>query len=161
MEHFEGLLNRPPPNNPPDILPATKDLPICCEPRAREEIAKAAKQLHANKAARPDAIPPEALEIDIDVSKDILYDLFVKIWKEEQFPKDWKEGHLVKLPKKGDLGNCNNYRGITPLSIPGKVFNRVIFNRIKDAVDNTLRDEQAGFRKNRSIQTKLQPLESL
>ena len=60
------------------------------------------------------------------------------------------QGHLVKLPKKGDLGNCNNYRGITLLSIPGKVFNRVILNRIKDAVDNTLRDEQAGFRKNRS-----------
>ena len=126
MEHFEGLLNRPPPNNPPDILPARKDLPICCEPPAREEIAKAAKQLHANKAAGPDAIPPEALKIDIDVSKDILYDLFVKIWKEEQFPKDWKEGHLVKLPKKGDLGNCNIYRRITLLSIPGKVFNRVI-----------------------------------
>ena len=33
---------------------------------------------------------------------------------------------------------------------PSKVFNRVILNRIKDAVDNTLRDEQAGFRKNRS-----------
>ena len=41
-------------------------------------------------------------------------------------------------------------RGITLLSIPGKVFNTVILNRIKDAVDNTLRDEQAGFRKNRS-----------
>ena len=150
MEHFECLLNRPPPNNPPDILPARKDLPICCKPPAREEIAKAAKQLHANKAAGPDAIPPEALKIDIDVSKDILYNLFVKIWKEEQFPKDWKEGHLVKLPKKGDLGNCNNYRGITLLSIPGKVFNTVILNRIKDAVDNTLRDELAGFRKNRS-----------
>ena len=150
MEHFEGLLNRHPPNNTPDILPARKDLPICCEPPAREKIAKAAKQLHANKAAGPDAIPPEALKIDIDVSKDILYDLFVKIWKEEQFPKDWKEGHLDKLPKKGDLGNCNNNRGITLLSIPGKVFNRVILNRNEDAVDNTLRDEQAGFRKNRS-----------
>ena len=80
---------------------------ICCKPPAREEIAKATKQLHANKAAGPDVMPPEALKIDIDVSKDILYDLFVKIWKEEQFPKDWKEGQLVKLPKKGDLGNSN------------------------------------------------------
>ena len=158
MEHFEGFLNRPPPNNPPDILPARKDLPICCEPPAREEIAKAAKQLHANKAAGPDAILPEALKIYIDVSKDILYDLFVKIWKEEQFPKDWKEGHLVKLPKKGDLGNCNNYRGITLLSIPGEVFNKVILNRIKDAVDNILRDEQAGFWKNRSCSDQIAAL---
>ena len=36
------------------------------------------------------------------------------------------------------------------LFIPGKVFNRVLLNRLKDAVDPCLRDHQAGFRKNRS-----------
>ena len=36
------------------------------------------------------------------------------------------------------------------LSIPSKVFNRVILNRMKDAVDTQLRDQQAGFRKERS-----------
>ncbi|XP_073714068.1 uncharacterized protein [Misgurnus anguillicaudatus] len=39
---------------------------------------------------------------------------------------------------------------ITLLSIPGKVFNRIILNRIKDQVDTQLRDQQAGFRKDRS-----------
>ena len=57
---------------------------------------------------------------------------------------------ITKLPKKGDLGNCNNYRGITLLSVPGKVLYRVILERIKEAVDHQLRDQQAGFRKNRS-----------
>ena len=36
------------------------------------------------------------------------------------------------------------------LSVPGKVLNRVLLERLKDAVDLTLRDNQAGFRKNRS-----------
>ena len=36
------------------------------------------------------------------------------------------------------------------LSVPGKVLNRVLLERMKDAVDLTLRDNQAGFRKNRS-----------
>ena len=36
------------------------------------------------------------------------------------------------------------------MSIPGKVFNRIILERIKDSVDGKLREEQAGFRKNRS-----------
>ena len=36
------------------------------------------------------------------------------------------------------------------LSVPGKVLNRVLLKRMKDAVDLTLRDNQAGFRKNRS-----------
>ena len=36
------------------------------------------------------------------------------------------------------------------LSIPSKVLTRVILNRMKVAVDEVLRDEQAGFRKDRS-----------
>ncbi|VDP52803.1 unnamed protein product, partial [Schistosoma curassoni] len=73
-----------------------------------------------------------------------------KIWDEEQVPKDWKEGPLIKIPKKGDPSKCDNYRGITLLSIPGKVFNRVLLNRMKDCVDAQLRDQQAGFLKDRS-----------
>ena len=63
---------------------------------------------------------------------------------------DWKEGHQVKLPKKGDLSICDNYRGIMLLSIPGKVLNRVMLKKMKNAVDTKLRDNQAGFRQNRS-----------
>ncbi|VDP62403.1 unnamed protein product [Schistosoma mattheei] len=73
-----------------------------------------------------------------------------KIWDEEQVPTDWKEGLLIKIPKKGDLSKCDNYSGITLLSIPGKVFNRVLLNRMKGSVDAQLRDQQAGFRKDRS-----------
>ena len=36
------------------------------------------------------------------------------------------------------------------LTIPGKVFIRVLLNRRKDAVDPQLRDQQAGFRRGRS-----------
>ena len=45
---------------------------------------------------------------------------------------------IVKLPKKGNLSDCNNWRGIT------------LLNRVQNAVDQTLREEQAGFRKGRS-----------
>ena len=150
VEHFNSLLNRPPPSDPPNILPARKDLPICCDAPSKQEILDAISKLNRGKAAGPDQIPPEALKADADVTADLLFPLFTRIWKEGKFPKEWKEGHLVKLPKKGDLSNCSNYRGITLLSIPGKVFNRVILERIKTATDPRLRDEQAGFRKNRS-----------
>ena len=36
------------------------------------------------------------------------------------------------------------------MSVPGKIFNRVILNRLKNAVDPKLRDNQAGFRRGRS-----------
>ena len=95
-------------------------------------------------------IPPEALKTDIPTTVDILYGLFGKIWREEKIPNDWKDGHLIKLPKKGDLSNCCNYRGITLLSIPGKVFNRILLERMKDTLDGALRENQACFCKNRS-----------
>ena len=56
----------------------------------------------------------------------------------------------MKLPKKGDRRVCSNHRGIMLLSVPGKVLNRILLERMRAAVDNLLRDEQAGFRKNRS-----------
>ena len=36
------------------------------------------------------------------------------------------------------------------LSTQGKVMNRVLLERMKEAVDPKLRDQQAGFRRNRS-----------
>lgn len=80
--------------------------------------------MKSGKAAGPDDIPSEALKADPAISVEMLYTLFEKIWEEEQIPVDWKEGHQASQ-KKGDLSNCNNYRGIT-LSVPGKVFNRVL-----------------------------------
>ncbi|CAH8493033.1 unnamed protein product [Schistosoma haematobium] len=150
VEYFEELLNRPAPMNPPDIEAGHIDLPIDVNPPTTEEIRMAVRQTKNWKAAGPDNIPAEALKSDIEATTSMLYPLLKKIWEEEQVLMDWKEGHLVKIPKKGDLSKCENYRGITLLSIPGKVFNRLLLNRMKDAVDAQLRDQQAGFRKDRS-----------
>src|SRR4029434_11093095 len=108
------------------------------------------KQLKSGKAAGPDNIPPEALKAEPNLTTDLLYSFFGRIWEEERTPTEWTEGYIVKLLKKGDRSNCNNYRGITLLSVPSKIFNRVILNRLQDAVDKRLRDQQAGFRKDRS-----------
>nr|KAG5693183.1 hypothetical protein BaRGS_014073 [Batillaria attramentaria] len=79
-----------------------------------------------------------------------LHSLFSKIWEKEEVPAQWKEGIVIKLPKKGDLRDCSNYRGIMLLSVPGKVLNRILLERMREAVDPMLRDQQAGFRRNRS-----------
>ncbi|VDP55925.1 unnamed protein product [Schistosoma curassoni] len=56
----------------------------------------------------------------------MLHVLFKKIWKEEQVPTDLKEGYLIEIPTKSNLGKCKNYRGSTLLSVPGKVFSSVV-----------------------------------
>ena len=45
-------------------------------------------------------------------------------------PTEWKEGYLVKLPRKGDMQECQNYSGIMLISVTGKVLNRVILDRL-------------------------------
>ena len=61
----------------------------------------------------------------------------------------WKNGVIVKIPKKGDLSDCGNWRGITLSPIALKIFCKVLLNRIEPVLDGVLREEQAGFRKGR------------
>ncbi|VDO99705.1 unnamed protein product [Schistosoma curassoni] len=132
VEHFKELLNRPAPLNPPNIEAAHTDLPIDVGSPTTEETGMAIRKIKNGKAAGPDNIPAEALKADVAVTARIHHILFNKIWDEEQVAKDWKEGLLIKIPKKGDLNNYDNYRGITLLSIPGKVVTRVLLNRMED-----------------------------
>uniref|UniRef100_A0A0L8GYX4 Reverse transcriptase domain-containing protein n=1 Tax=Octopus bimaculoides TaxID=37653 RepID=A0A0L8GYX4_OCTBM len=39
--------------------------------------------------------------------------IFQNIWINEEIPNSWEKGLIVKLPKKGDATDCNNWRGIT------------------------------------------------
>ena len=103
VEHLKELLNRLPPENTADIPPAETPLNINCNRPSKTEIRKAIKALKNNKAPGPDNIPAEALEADINTSTNMQYMLFGKIWNDEEIPVEWREGHIVKLPKKGDL----------------------------------------------------------
>lgn len=55
-----------------------------------------------------------------------------------------KESSLV-YQRKATLRECNNWRGITLLSIPSKILAKIIIQRISEVVDKQLRKEQAGF----------------
>ena len=58
---------------------------------------------------------------------------------------------IVTLCKnKGDCSDCNNYRGISLLSIVGKVFARLVLNRLKKLADRVYPESQCGFRSKRS-----------
>nr|KAG5691095.1 hypothetical protein BaRGS_027599 [Batillaria attramentaria] len=77
--------------------------------------------LRNGKAAGPDEIPAEAIKADTETAVNMLHSLFSKIWDKEEVPAQWKEGIIIKLPKKGDLTDCSNYRGIMILSVPAKI----------------------------------------
>ncbi|KAK3522749.1 hypothetical protein QTP86_032027, partial [Hemibagrus guttatus] len=64
----------------------------------------------------------------------------------------------VNTIKKGDRRVCSNYRGITLLSLPGKVYSRVLERRVRPLVEPRIQEEQCGFRPSRGTLDQLYTL---
>ena len=56
--------------------------------------------------------------------------LFIAVFRSSHFSLSWQTGWIVPLHKKGDTDDVNNYRGITLLSTLGKLFTRILNNRL-------------------------------
>ena len=65
------------------------------------------------------------------------------------------KGCILPFPKKGDLVLAKNYRGITLTSIAAKIYNALLRNRIEPKIDNILRKNQNGFRRNTSTTSQI------
>ena len=148
--HFETILNKEAPRNQAEIPESKEDLKVNTDPPSAEEVRKAIRTMKSGKAPGADCVSADMLKAVGEVTMGALTKIFEGIWETEETPGDWKMGLIVKLPKKGDLSLCKNWRGITLLSITSKVFSRVILDRISEALDPLLRKEQAGFRKGKS-----------
>ena len=149
VQHFCEVLNQDGPPTPAAPTPPQEQLDINCDPPTEEEILTAIKKTRNGKAPGIDGIQAEMLKADLTTSTKVLKNLFDNIWLKDKVPRDWCKGLIVKIPKKGDLRSCDNWRGVTLLSIPSKVFCSVLLRRIDKALDSKLREEQAGFRRGR------------
>lgn len=74
--------------------------------------------------------------------------MFNVIYSRGYFPKSWSLGDILPLHKKGDKDNVQNYRGITLLSVLGKLFTRILNTRLTTWAENygVYIEAQAGFR---------------
>ena len=63
-------------------------------------------------------------------------------------PVDWVMLCMVPLYKgKGDVYECSNFRGISLLSVVGKVYDIILINRIRDKTENVIAEVQSCFRR--------------
>ena len=65
---------------------------------------------------------------------------------------DWARGDHSSYFKDGEKKNVDNYRGITLLSVVGKLYTSILNNRISKWIERKkkLVEEQGGFRAKRS-----------
>lgn len=95
-----------------------------------DEICKAVLMLQDGKSAGSDGIYPEIIKRGGQKLLSTLCTIIQSAWTTATVPQDWKDAQLVTIFKKGDRRLCSNYRGISLLSVPGKVFARVLLNRL-------------------------------
>ncbi|XP_063615901.1 uncharacterized protein LOC134789116 [Penaeus indicus] len=116
-----------------------------------EEVSKAIEQLKSGKAAGVDRIPPEIWKDGGPTLHSKLHELLVCCWEQSKLPRDLRDAVIITLYKnKGEKSDCSNYRGITMLSIAGKILARVLLNRLVPTIAEDHHPEtQCGFRTNR------------
>ena len=80
-----------------------------------------------------------------------LLSLFNKIFEISCFPTSWSEGYIVPLHKKGSTKHVHTYRDITLLNTLGKLFTRIINNRLTEWAEqySVYIEAQAGFISNK------------
>jgi len=124
-----------------------EDIPLITE----EELLTAIAKVGNNKAPGMDGIPNIALKTAIRLAPAIFLDMYNACLKEGIFPDKWKWQRLVLLPKgKKPPDEPSSYRPLCMLDTAGKIFERIIHNRIEKVVDPLLAEGQFGFRKERS-----------
>ena len=120
-------------------------------PITEVEVNAALRSTENRKAAGVCGIPPELLKYGGEEMVCELTTLFNLIMEEKRVPEEWKKAIIVPIFKnKGSKLECGNYRGISLISVPSKVFMRVLLNRMKPKIEEGLREEQDGFRGGRS-----------
>ncbi len=120
-----------------------------------EEVRRAIKQLKRGKAVGVDNYMNEIFMYGGEKIEEATWKLCKQVFNLETYPKTWARGLIFPIFKGGneeDKHNPLKYRGITLLSVLGKLYTAILNERVTKWIEmrGILVEEQAGFRKNRS-----------
>lgn len=116
-----------------------------------DELNKAIDSLTSGKAPGNDGIPPDLIKCCKSALLQPLHEVLCQCWEEGAVPQDMRDSKIITLYKnKGARSDCNNYRGISLLSVVGKVFARVVLMRLQVLAERVYPESQCGFRAGRS-----------
>ena len=133
-----------------DALNAIECLPVLeelDEEPTLNELSKVLDSLATGKAPGKDGIPAEVLKCCKGSLITELHEIFCLCWREGKVAQGMRGANIVTLYKnKGDRSDCNNYyRGISLLSIVGKLFARITLKRLQVLAERVYPKSQCGF----------------
>ena len=115
----------------------------------REEVKRALNEMKKGKAPGMDGVGAMLIEEGV-TTLEWLVRVFNICFMLSMVLVDWVIACKVPLYKgKGDVHECSNFKGISLLSVVGKVYGRILINRIMDKTKNVIVEVQSGFRRGR------------
>ena len=150
-EHFNSILNIHSHFHQEviDDIPSYPTMHDLDDPPTQGELVSALGKLKNGKVGGETEIVAELILNGGQELRDRLKSLLQRVWREGTVVEDWKHAELVPIPKKGDLKHCDNWRGISLLDVVGKVFARVVQERLQIIAEKSLPESQCGFQKGR------------
>ena len=116
---------------------------------ACSEIHRAMRALQNGKACGRSEITAEMLKRGSELVPRLEM-LLSEVWRTERVPQDWEDAILIPIPKKGDLSECGNWRGIALLDVIGKLVAIIIADCLQLVGEKYLPDSQCGFLRGRA-----------
>ena len=150
--HFEKLYGRKPQYDPTvlDDLPQHPVVDGCDHQPTDDEIHQAVKLLK-NTGPGETGICASVWKCLLDSTDtfDLIKQFVIHFWLNEESPAEWDVGVLKILPKKGDLSDPGNHRGIMLLEVAYKIIAIIILARIRPIEESLDHESQCGFRPGR------------
>ena len=114
----------------------------------QREFTAALQHLKPGKTPGPDSICSELILHAGAALKSWLRDFLTSCLRRLKIPKIWRRALVVAIQKPAKpVGDPKSYRPIYLFCVPYKIFERLIYARIKPLIDPLLPKEQAGFRR--------------
>jgi hypothetical protein len=128
------------------------DLSLNLEPSTPNEVKSVLRELKKNQNASE--LPVKFLKIILQELSSLLSSIFNMCVVHGCWPDSLKIARIVPVFKTGNPGTVNNYRPISILPIIDKIFEKLVYVRLNNFINNCniLSNNQYGFRKSRDTQ---------
>lgn len=111
------------------------------------EVEKALREMKNHKASGIDGLPVELLKsLGSSGVKELTY-LCNTIYEKGEWPDDFLSAVMIPLEKKRNAKKCEDFRTISLISHAAKVLLRVINRRLRGRLEESIAEEQFGFRR--------------
>lgn len=128
-----------------------------------KELKSAFKSLKNNKSAGLDGISNEMFKTIDENTINLITKIFNKILLTGDYPQNWNKGYVTTIYKAKSPYDPDNYRCLTINSQFGKLFNRLLNNRLCDFLTkhNIIDKCQIGFQKEKRTEDHIYTLQTL